>query len=223
MIDQPPPRGLDKLVRPNSIAIIGASNEPSRIGGRPLAYLIAAGFRGPLYPVNSKRPTVQGLKAYPSIAAVPGPVDFAVIAVAAEQAVEAVRDCAARGVGAACIFPAGFSDVGPAGAALQDRIAALARDGGMRVRAPTLLGLFSTENGFYPTFSTTLDRALPTPGRLSIVTKSGAFGSHIFFTAIGRGLGMRYWITTGNEVDVDVGECLRWVAEASGTDVIMAY
>jgi acyl-CoA synthetase (NDP forming) len=223
MTDAPPARSLDKLLRPSSIAIIGASDEPSRIGGRPLAYLLAAGFRGPLYPVNSKRPTVQGLKAYPTIAAVPGPVDFAVIAVPAEQAVEAVRDCAARGVGAVCIFTAGFSEVGPAGGALQDRIARIARESGMRVLGPNCLGLFSTEHGFYPTFTTTLDRGLPKPGRLSIVSQSGAFGSHIFFTAIGRGLGMRYWIATGNEADVDVAECLHWVAEDPGTDVIMAY
>lgn len=223
MTDQRPARSLDKLLRPTSIAIIGASDEPSRIGGRPLAYLLAAGFRGPLYPVNSKRPTVQGLKAYPTIADVPGPVDFAVIAVTAEQAVEAVRDCAARGVGAAVIFSAGFAEVGPAGAALQDRVAAIARDSGMRILGPNCLGLFSTEIGLYPTFTTTLDRGIPKPGGLSIVTQSGAFGSHIFFTAIGRGLGMRYWITTGNEVDVDMAECLHWVAEDPGTDVIMAY
>ena len=223
MTDAPPARSLDKLLRPNSIAIIGASDEPSRIGGRPLAYLLAAGFRGPLYPVNSKRQTVQGLKAYPTVGAVPGPVDFAVIAVPAEQAVEAVRDCAARGVGAVCIFTAGFSEVGPAGAVLQDRIAAISRESGMRVLGPNCLGLFSTEHGFYPTFTTTLDRGLPKPGRLSIVSQSGAFGSHIFFTAILRGLGMRYWIATGNEADVDVAECLQWVAEDPGTDVIMAY
>jgi len=220
---QPLARSLDKLLRPTSIAIIGASDEPSRIGGRPLAYLLAAGFRGSLYPVNSKRQTVQGLTAYPTIAAAPGNVDFAVIAVAAEQAVEAVRDCAARGVGAAVVFTAGFAEVGPAGSALQDRIAAIARDTGMRVLGPNCLGLFSTENGFYPTFTTALDRGLPKPGRLSIVSQSGAFGSHLFFTAIGRGLGMRYWIATGNEVDVDVAECLHWVAEDPGTDVIMAY
>jgi acyl-CoA synthetase (NDP forming) len=221
---QPPPRrDLDKLLRPASIAIIGASDEPSRIGGRPLAYLLAAGFRGPLYPVNSKRSTVQGLTAYPTIADVPGNVDFAVIAVAAEQAVDAVCGCAARGVGAAVIFTAGFAEVGLEGGALQDRIATIVRDSGMRVLGPNCLGLFSTENGFYPTFTTTLDRGLPKPGGLSIVSQSGAFGSHLFFTAIGRGLGMRYWIATGNEVDVDVAECLHWVAEDPGTDVIMAY
>ncbi|MGH6927642.1 MAG: CoA-binding protein, partial [Dongiaceae bacterium] len=223
MTGQPGRRSLDKLLRPESIAIIGASDEPSRIGGRPLAYLLAAGFRGPLYPVNSKRSVVPGLKAYPTIAEVPGTVDFAVIAVAAAQAIAAVGDCAARGVGAAVIFTAGFAEVGPAGAALQDRIAAIARESGMRVLGPNCLGLFSTENGFYPTFTTSLDRGLPKPGRLSIVSQSGAFGSHLYFTVIGRGLGMRHWIATGNEVDVDVAECLHWVAEDPGTDVIMAY
>jgi acyl-CoA synthetase (NDP forming) len=216
-------RGLDKLLRPSSIAIVGASDEPSRIGGRPLSYLLAAGFRGPIYPVNSKRQTVQGLKAYPTIADVPGPVDFAVIAVAAAQAVAAVGDCAARGVGAVCIFTAGFAEVGPAGAVLQDRIAAIARETGMRVLGPNCLGLFSTANAFYPTFTTSLDRGLPKPGGLSIVSQSGAFGSHLYFTAIGRGLGMRHWIATGNEVDVDVAECLHWVAEDPGTDVVLAY
>ena len=216
-------RSLDKLLRPASIAIIGASDEPSRIGGRPLAYLLAAKFPGPLYPVNSKRRTVQGLQAFPSIAEVPGKVDLAVIAVAAEQAVDAVRDCAARGVGAAVIFTAGFAETGDAGARLQDRIAAIARETGIRVLGPNCLGLFGTETGLYPTFTTTLDRGLPKRGRLSIVSQSGAFGSHLFYAAAGRGLGMRYWIATGNEADVDVAECLHWVAEDPGTDVIMAY
>jgi acyl-CoA synthetase (NDP forming) len=216
-------RSLDKLLRPSSIAIIGASDEPSRIGGRPLAYLRAAGFQGAIYPVNSKRRTVQGLQAFRSIAEVPGAVDLAVIAVAAEQAVDSVRDCAARGVGAVVIFTAGFAETGDAGARLQDRIAAVARETGIRVLGPNCLGLFGTENGFYPTFTTTLDRGLPKPGRLSIVSQSGAFGSHLFYAAAGRGLGMRYWIATGNEADVDVAECLHWVAEDPGTDVIMAY
>ncbi len=220
---RPARRSLDKLLRPDSIAIIGASDEPSRIGGRPLAYLLAAGFRGAVYPVNSKRRTVQGLPAYPAIGDVPGKVDLAVVAVAAEQAVDAVRDCAARGVGAAVVFSAGFAEIGPAGSRLQDRLTAIARQSGMRVLGPNCLGLFNAEDGLYPTFTTTLDRGLPKPGRLSIVSQSGAFGSHLFFVASGRGLGMRYWIATGNEADVDVAECLHWVAEDAGTDVVMAY
>jgi acyl-CoA synthetase (NDP forming) len=220
---RPARRSLDKLLRPQSIAIIGASDEPSRIGGRPLAYLLAAGYRGAIYPVNPKRGTVQGLPAFAAIGDVPGTVDLAVVAVAADQAVDVLRDCAARGVGAAVVFSAGFAETGAAGGRLQDSIATIARDSGMRVLGPNCLGLFNAEDGLYPTFTTTLDRGLPKPGRLSIVSQSGAFGSHLFFAAAARGLGIRYWIATGNEADVDVAECLRWVAEDADTDVIMAY
>lgn len=222
----PPPlakRGLKRLLQPTSIAIIGASEEPSRIGGRPLAYLLAAGYRGAIYPVNPKRSTVQGLAAYPSIGDVPGTVDLAIIAVSANQVVDAVRDCASRGVGAAVIFSAGFAETGATGAELQERVAAIARDSGMRVLGPNCLGLYNTEIGSYPTFTTTLDRGMPPIGNLSVVSQSGAFGSHLFYAAVGRGMGMRYWISTGNEADVDVAECLQWVAEDPGTDVIMAY
>ena len=216
-------RSLEQLLRPRSVAIIGASDEPSRIGGRPLAYLKAAGFKGRIHPVNPKRQTVQGLPAYPAITDVPEPVDLAIVAVTAEQTVAVVRDCAARGVGAAVIFSAGFAETGAAGARLQDDIAAIARESGMRVLGPNCLGLFNTEIGFYPTFSTTLDRGFPKPGGLSIVSQSGAFGSHLFFVAMGRNLGLRYWIATGNEADVDLAECLQAVAEDPGTRVIMAY
>ena len=216
-------RGLDRLLRPTSVAIIGASDEPTRIGGRPLAYLLAAGFKGAIYPVNPKRATVQGLQAYPTIAAVPENVDVAVIAVPADQTIGVVRDCAARGVGAAVIFSAGFAETGETGGQVQDQIAAIARAGGMRILGPNCLGVFNTEIGFYPTFTTTLDRGFPKPGALSIVSQSGAFGSHLFFVAIGRGLGMRYWIATGNEADIDLAECLQAVAEDPGTSVIMAY
>lgn len=216
-------RGLERLLQPRSIAIIGASEEPSRIGGRPLAYLLAAGYRGGIYPINPKRSTVQGLAAFPSIGDVPGTVDLAIIAVSANQVVDAARDCAARGVGAAVIFSAGFAETGAAGAELQERVAAIARDSGMRVLGPNCLGLYNTEIGSYPTFTTTLDRGLPPAGNLSVVSQSGAFGSHLFYAAVGRGMGMRYWIATGNEADVDVAECLHRVAEDPGTDVIMAY
>jgi acetate---CoA ligase (ADP-forming) len=221
--ESPARPGLERLLRPTSVAIIGASDEPTRIGGRPLAYLLAAGFKGAIYPVNAKRSTVQGVRAYPSIGAVPDKVDVAVIAVSADQTVEVVRDCASRGVGAAVIFSAGFAETGAAGDQMQDRIAALARAGGMRVLGPNCLGLFNTQIGFYPTFTTTLDRGFPKVGGLSIVSQSGAFGSHLFFVAIGRGLGMRYWIATGNEADVDLAECLQAVAEDPGTNAIMAY
>lgn len=214
---------LERLLRPRSIAIIGASDEPSRIGGRPLAYLKAGRFPGRIFPINPNRSTVQGLPAWPDVAAVGEPIDLAVVAVPAERTAEAVTSCAALGVGAAIIFTAGFAETDADGQALQERLAGIGRAAGMRILGPNCLGLFCPGLGLYPTFTATLDRGLPRPGNLSIVSQSGAFGSHLFFMAAARGLGTRYWIATGNEADVDVAEVLHWLALDPGTAVIMAY
>lgn len=215
--------GLDRLLSPRSVAVVGASDDPTRIGGRPVAYLKAGGFAGPVFPVNPKRETVQGLPAYPSLAALPQPVDVALLALPAAATLAAVEACAASGTGACVVFSSDFAETGPEGAALQHRLAETARAGGVRLLGPNCLGLFDTESGFYGTFSTTLDRGVPTAGSLSIVSQSGAFGSHLYFLARELGLGLRRWITTGNEADVSVAECLLHLAEDPGTETILAY
>ncbi len=215
------PGSLDALFAPRSIAILGASDDPTRIGGRPLAYLKAAGFEGPIYPVNPTRETVQGLTAYPSVADLPEAPDAAILALPAAKVEEAVTALAGRGVKACVLFASGFAETGDT--ALQTRVAAIAREGGMRLVGPNCLGAFSVPGRFYASFSTVLDRGLPKEGGLSIVSQSGAFGSHLYFLARQRGLGVRHWITTGNEADVSVAECLHHFAHDPGTKVIMAY
>ena len=214
---------LARLLSPRTVAIIGASDDPARIGGRPLSYLLAAGFAGAIYPINPNRERVQGVPAFPSISSAPSPIDVAVIALPAAQTVAAVRDCAAKGVGACIIFSSGFAEIGGEGEARQTEIAAIGRAHGMRIVGPNCLGLFNVEAGFYPTFTSSLDRGLPQRGRLSIVSQSGAFGSHLYYLARMRGVGMRYWLTSGNECDVQMAEYLRWVADDPETDVILAY
>ena len=212
---------LSALIAPQSIAILGASDDPSRIGGRPLAYLKTAGFPGPIYPVNPTRETVQGLPAFASVADLPTTPEAAIIALPAARVEEAVTALAERGTRACVVFASGFAEIGEA--ALQDRITAIAQAGGMRVLGPNCLGLFDVASRFYGSFTTTLDRGIPSEGKLSIVSQSGAFGSHLYYLARQRGLGMRSWITTGNEADVTVAECLEHLAQDPGTKVIMAY
>src|SRR5579872_5278462 len=113
---------LNALLAPASVAIFGASNDPSRISGRSLRYFREAGFTGGLYPINPTRDTVQDLRAYPDIAAVEGPVDCAVIAVPANLAIEAMESCVAKGVKAVVMFTAGFAEIGPEGRVMQTRI-----------------------------------------------------------------------------------------------------
>lgn len=219
----PPISSLDGLFRPRAVAILGASNDPNRISGRPVRYLLEAGFKGGIYPVNPTRQTVQGLPAYPSLDALPEVPDVALIAVPAAATEEAIAACIAKGVGAAVIFSAGYAESGEGGIALQQRIAGMARKAGLRLLGPNCLGIFNSQIGFYGTFTQSLDREMPSPGPLGIVSQSGAYGSHIAYLARRRGLGINYWITTGNEADVDVSECLEWMALQPDVKVIMAY
>ncbi|MCO5162072.1 MAG: acetate--CoA ligase family protein [Mesorhizobium sp.] len=214
---------ISTLLWPNSVALVGASDDVTRIGGRPLRYLRESGFAGSIYPVNPKRETVQGVKAFSSVAALPEAPDVAILAVPAAATVQAVRECAERGVKAAIVFSAGFAETDAAGRAMQDEMVGIARDSGMRLLGPNCLGVFNSSIGFYGTFSAMLDSGLVTPGSIGIVSQSGAYGSHLMYLARLRGLGMSYMITTGNECDIDVSEALRWMVEQPDINVVMAY
>ena len=214
---------LTPLLAPRSVAVIGASDEPTRIGGRPIAYMLEKRFAGRLLPVNPKRETVQGLPCFPTIAALPETPDVAIVAVPAAAAVETVAALASRGVKGAIVLTAGFAEMNAAGAAAQAEMVALARAGGMRLLGPNCLGLFNARLGYYPTFSAALETGFPLPGRIGIASQSGAYGTHVFAIARGRGLGTPLCITTGNESDVTVGEVIGWLAEDPETDVIAAY
>lgn len=214
---------LDSLFRPQSVAILGASDDGNRISGRPVRYLLEGGFKGPIYPVNPNRETVQGLKAYPTLTAVPEVPDIVLIAVPAGLTEAAVKECIEKGVRGAVIFSAGYAESGEEGLAIQKRISDVARAGGLRLLGPNCLGIFNPQIGFYGTFTQSLDKEMPKPGPLGIISQSGAYGSHIAYLARRRGIGINYWITTGNEADIDVSECLEWMAAQPDIKVIMAY
>ncbi|MEO1293911.1 MAG: CoA-binding protein, partial [Pseudomonadota bacterium] len=203
---------LDSLLNPRSIAVVGASDDPTRIGGRPVSHMINQRFEGAVYPVNPKRDTVQGLRAYPSLADIDGALDFVLIAVPAPAVPDVVRSAAEKGARTAMIFSSGFSEIGEDGAALQDEITKIAKTTGIRVIGPNCLGAFNSENRFYPTFTSSIDRATPKPGGISIASQSGAYGSHIYMVSHARGLGIRYWLTTGNEADLHVAEAIKLLA-----------
>lgn len=214
---------ISALLAPNSVALVGASDDVTRIGGRPLRYLRESGFAGAVYPVNPKRETVQGLKAYASIGVLPQAPDVAILAVPAAATVQAVQECAERGVKAAIVFSAGFAETDEAGRAMQEEMVRIARGYGMRLLGPNCLGVFNSSIGFYGTFSAMLDSGLVTPGPIGIVSQSGAYGSHLMYLARLRGLGMNHLVTTGNECDINVAEALRWMVEQPDVNVVMAY
>ena len=223
MDDRKPRSGLDALFNPRSVAIIGASDDPTRIGGRPLRYLKESGFRGALWPVNPRRDRVQGLEARPHIADVPGAIDVAIVAVSATKVLETIEACAEHGVAAAVVFTSGFAETDAGGAARQRRMSEIARSSGMRILGPNCLGVYNAASGFFATFTTTLDIYRPRPGPVAIVSQSGAYGSHLGLLARQRRIEVGLWVTTGNECDVTVSECIAWMAQRPEIDVVAAY
>ncbi|OJJ12569.1 hypothetical protein BKI51_00175 [Alphaproteobacteria bacterium AO1-B] len=214
---------LDVLLKPQSVAIIGASDDATRIGGRPVSSTIAGGFKGRIYPVNPKRPTVQGLKAYPSITEVPEAVDCAIVAVPAPLVEKTVADCAAMGTKSTIIFSSGFAELGAGGAEVQQRIAAAAQKTGMRLIGPNCIGAFSVSAGWFGTFSSVQASLRLDPGKTAIVSQSGAYGAHMFYMAQRRGVATDLWVTTGNESDIDVAEVIAYYADHPDVSTIMAY
>jgi acyl-CoA synthetase (NDP forming) len=222
MIKPTPLRSLDALFRPDSVAIIGASSDPKKIGGRPINHLNRAGFKGAIYPINPQ-PEVQGLKAYASLDVVPGPVDLAVIAVPAAGAPAALEECIRKGVRAVIVFSSGFGEIDAAGRAVQEAMVARCRAAGIPMLGPNSIGLFNSVHGLYTTFMTSLDKGIPPPGNIGMVSQSGALGAYMQALATDRGLSFSHFVATGNEADVDVSECIGWMAEDPAIKVILAY
>src|SRR3954452_15009037 len=214
---------LTPLLAPASVAIFGASNDPTRISGRSLRYYREAGYKGAIYPINPTRDTVQGLKAYPDLASVSGPVDCAVIAVPANLAIEAMEACVEKGVRGVVMFTAGFAEIGADGRAMQERITQIARDSGIRLCGPNCLGLFNMRSGHTPTFSSFLEEGPTAGGPLGMITQSGAFGTHLLALTARRGIQVGVWMSTGNEADVAVADGISFLADDPDTKAIACY
>lgn len=215
-----PDTGLDALFRPSSVAIVGASSDPNKVGGRPLAFLLKAGWCGAILPVNPVASQVQGVRSFASLDAIDGAIDQAIIAVPASQVMGVLDQCIARGVRVTQIFSAGFGE-GPGAEATLHELHHKADAAGMRILGPNSLGLFNAVDGYFGTFATALDGAWPRAGGIGVATQSGAFGSYFFGLAQHRGLGFSHFVATGNEADIDVADCIAWMADDPHTRVIV--
>lgn len=214
---------LDPLFSPRSVAIFGASSDPTKIGGRPVKFLKSHGFTGAIHPINPKSGEVQGLLAHASLDTVPGAVDHAIVALPQGAVLPAVRACAAHGVRAVTVFSSGFAEVDDAGRRAQEELSAIARESGMRILGPNCMGFMNLRTGFLGTFAFMVDLGLPPLGRTALVSQSGAFGGQALVMARERRLPLGAWVTTGNECDVELADCIAHFAQDEGTDVIMGY
>jgi len=219
----PEPRGLNALLQPRSVAMVGASTDVTRIGGRALRHLRESGFTGEIFPVNPGRSEVQGLKAWSTIDEIPGRPDCAVLALPTDAVLPAVAACARKGVSAAVIFSAGFAEMGGAGEQLQEEIRRIAQQAGMRLLGPNCLGLYNLHAKTFLSFSGIFDDVKGTVGRLGLVSQSGGYAGEVVKSAQEVGLDFGVWITTGNEVDVGIGEAMHHLATNPDVDVVVGY
>jgi acyl-CoA synthetase (NDP forming) len=214
---------LEHLLNPRGIAVIGASNDPSRPGAQTVNALIARGYPGGIYPVNPKYDTLSGLPAFRSIADVPQPCDVAVIAVPAAHVPDMVAACGKQGVRFAVILGGGFRETGPAGIALEARLLETARASNVRLIGPNCLGLMNVPDRVYAGFGSLTRPPLVGPGVVSAVLQSGGFGVSLVMRCGTAGIGFRHVVTSGNETDISAAELIDAFVDDPQTRVILAY
>jgi acyl-CoA synthetase (NDP forming) len=220
-VQEAPGAGLDALFEAKGVAVIGASDDITKIGGRPIQLLRKYGYAGAIYPINPKGGTLQGLPAYASILDTPTAPDMAILAVPAPATLQAVRDCAARGVRGVVVLSSGFAETGPEGVALQAELVRVVRHHGMRLLGPNCLGVVNVADKLVGSFSIALEQSMPPAGRVGIVSQSGNIGSFTMRNMADRGLGVSRFIATGNEADIDVADGIAALANDPATHIIL--
>jgi acyl-CoA synthetase (NDP forming) len=214
---------LQFALAPRSVAVIGASDNPHKVGGRPILYLQRYGYRGAIYPVNPGRATVQGLRAFARLEDLPESPELAIVAVAGDEAVRAVESCAARGVKVAVVMASGFGETGPQGLRVQQSLVETARRAGMRLIGPNCQGLANFSTGVVANFSTIFHELEGRDGPVAIVSQSGANSQAIYTLLHDKGLGVRHVHATGNEADVSVADLAAAVIEDPGVGLLLLY
>ena len=209
---------LTPLFSPQSIAVIGASATPGKWGHDMVARPLQSSFRGPIYPINPKTRVIQGLKAYPSIKDVEGPVDMAIITVQAHIVPAMVRECAEKGVKAMVIISAGFAETGPEGKALQEEVVRIARSAGIRFMGPNGMGIYTSAVRLNTAFDFS-----PAPGGISFISQSGTMGAYLSETANDKGYGLNTFLSVGNQADLSMADYIEYLGEDERTKVIVLY
>jgi acetyltransferase len=210
---------LDNFFTPKSVAVIGASTEPGKVGHDILKNLIEAKFQGDIYPINPKAPDILGIKAYASILDVPGSIDLAVIVIPAKFVAGVMEQCGQKGINAVVIISAGFKEIGAEGKVLEDQMMAVAKQYGIRVIGPNCLGIISTGCGLNASFAP----VTPKNGTLALFSQSGALATAVLDWATQAGIGFNKFFTFGNQADVNSIDLLRAWKDDPEIRAIVAY
>ncbi|MHB1340257.1 MAG: acetate--CoA ligase family protein [Coriobacteriia bacterium] len=210
---------LEGFFSPRSVAVIGVSRDEEKVGHAIFDNIVHGGFAGAVYPVNPKADEIHGHRCYPSLAALPGVPDLAVIVVPAPHVAAVLEECGTVGTTSAIIISAGFKEIGPSGAALEREIVRTAREHGIRVLGPNCLGLISMASGLNASFAP----STPPAGTVAFMSQSGALGTAVLDWAAGEGIGLSHFVSLGNKADVSEVDLVRaWEADPN-VSVVVAY
>ncbi len=210
---------LTRVLSPRSVAVVGASREPGRVGHRLLCSLVDGGFAGPIYPVNPKATEILGRTAYPDLASIGEPVDLVVVATPAASVLDVARDCAGHGVAGVVVVTADFAETGAEGAARQTELLRICRTAGMRLIGPNCLGIVNTGAQLNASF---LPHA-PLPGAMALMSQSGAVAAGLVDRASTLGVGISSFVSVGNKADVSGNDLLDYWEDDEQTKVIALY
>lgn len=210
---------LDHILKPSSLAVVGASERPNTVGRALVHNLKQGGYQGRVYPVNPKQPEVLGLPAFPSLEAIGQPVDCAVICTAIAGVPEIVRQCGNLGIGGAVIISAGGKEVGPQGAAIEAEIREAARQGKVRLVGPNCLGVVNSQISMNASFA----HIMPLPGHLAFISQSGAVCTSVLDYAAQEKIGFSHFISIGSMLDVDFGDLINYLGDDPEVSSILLY
>ncbi|MFS0574026.1 acetate--CoA ligase family protein [Sporosarcina sp. 179-K 3D1 HS] len=214
---------VDKMLNPKSIAVIGASQDEKKNGGRLFRYLVENKYPGELYPINPKASEIKGYKAYPDLKDVPADIDLACIIVAAPFVPDVLKSCIVKGIKAAIIYSSGFAEIGEEGERLQEEILAIAKEGDIRLLGPNSIGIASPSKQIYTAFGAALESKVKVSGNIGFISQSGAMGSALLSRAWEEGIGFSRWISIANEADLDSSDFIEVLAEDELTNVITVF
>lgn len=212
---------VDSILAPRSVAVIGASRRRGTIGGEVFHNLLEYGFAGPVYPVNPGASVIQSVPAYPSVAAIPGPVDVALICVPAAAVGQVARECVDKQVKALVVISAGFAEGGPEGRARQAELLSICSDAGIRLVGPNCMGALNTAEEVR--MNATFAASTPLPGPIGFLSQSGALGLAIIESTRTLGLGLSSFISVGNKADISSNDLLSFWGRDPRTQVIALY
>lgn len=213
----------DRVFRPRSVAVLGASGRQGSLMARPSRWLVDRGFAGVVHLVNPKYDQLAGRPCHPSLAAVPGPIDLVLALVPAAQAVDAVREAGEVGAAAVVVFASGFAETGPRGAALQQQLIEAGRRAGVRVIGPNCQGIYYAPTRLFATFTGAAERPLTGSCGIAYIGQSGAVGGSVLDLAAESGLDLTAWVSTGNQADADLTEIGRYLVSDAEVSVLMVY